>query len=322
MEKIYEGREQFTRYLVNTRPKTMLYKTVSHKRAFSSEYELKVPNDFNNRSFASVAGTAFDYLARFLVARKSKFYKMEVLSNLKAYDGIRFFKKEKQDYYVKKLEDCHDKIKAYVMKAEGVEITDIILASCYYARLEHNARTNWIPNEETEKFLEHEDESIVNNLLYMAIVFDKEFIQRIVKEDSDIVYNPTFGECSEKLGGADSDIFIDGVLYDFKTTKHFEAKTVDETQLWQYFIYHCVAKRNNDRKSTLFDKEIKALALYKARFGEIEYVKISDIKEELIYMVGANVLGTLSYLKYYNTIDGAFMAYKNKVIFDRFRHKM
>jgi len=322
MEKIYKGREQFTRYLVNTRPKTELFKTISHKRPFSSEYELKVPNNCNNRAFSSVAGTAFDYLARFLVARKSVLYKFEVLSNLKAYEGVKFFNKENQDYYIKKLNEYHDKIKSYVLKKEGVGITDAILASCYYARLEHNARTSWIPNEETIEFLEHEDENLVKELLEMAIVFDKEFIQRIVKENSEIVYNPTFGECSKKLGGADSDIYIDGVLYDFKTTKYFEAKTADETQLWQYYIYHHVAKRNNDRESTLFNKEIKALSLYKARFGEFEYVKISDIKEQLIYVVGTNVLGTLANLKYYKTIDEAFIAYKNKMIFDKFKHKI
>src|SRR5574344_328483 len=322
MESIYQGREKFTRYLMNTRPKTELYKTVSHRRPFSSDYILKVPSNFCDRSYASVVGSAFDYLARFLIARKSKLYKMQVTFNLKAFEGIEYFDKSLREKYYERYKEEITKVVHFINYIPDVGLSDVILASCFFARLEHNARTSWIPNAKQIKFIEAESAEIIKDLMSLSIVFESEFLRRIVRENSIIYYNPKFGDCSKFLSGADADIYIDGVLYDFKTSKSFLAKKEDETQLWQYFVFDKASKLDSDTTSTLYNKEIKALAIYRARYGEIEYLKVDTIKEGLIYAVSRNITKTLENVKTGMSIDEEFMHNKKKVNFDEKKLKI
>ena len=314
--------KEFRNYLSGTRPKTSLYKTVSRHRPFSSDYELKVPSNFTDRSFASVSGSAFDYLARFLVARKAKLYKNQVTFDLKAYEGIKYFDSEHQKIYYKRYDEEIKTVIEFVNYLEGAGINEAIKAACFFARLEHSARTEWIPNDKTISYIENESKEITKDLLKLSIVFEKEFVGPIVRENSAIVYNPKFGDASKYLNGADADIYIDGVLYDFKTTKLFTARSLDETQMWRYFVFYKGSKIDNDDSCSLFFKDVKALALYKARFGEIEYLKIGDIKIGLIYAVSKKIVYMISLIKEGKSIDEAFELSKKRCIFNDFHNKM
>jgi hypothetical protein len=318
MEKNEIDRSDFSHYLKITRPRSDLYMTVSHKKAFSGEYVLKIPNNLKDRSFASVLGTAFDYLARFLIARMTINNKDEALKRLKAEEGIELFNEKYQkiinDRYLKSIEEIYKYI-----HGENLTINEVIIICCFFARLEHNARTRWIPNENQLEHIEQEDKEIILELTKMSKLFIDEFIKKgMVRANSVVIYNPHFGICTKKLKGADADIFIDGVLWDFKTTKHSIAKPQDETQMWQYYIYDNVSKMNKDESSSLFKYEIKALAFYKARFGEIEFLKVNNIKRNLVYAVSRNVIDTLLNLSIKDmTINEAFLPCKNKMLFTK-----
>jgi len=48
--------------------------------------------------------------------------------------------------------------------------------------------------------------------------------------------NPSFGDASAFVGGADADVVIGTALWDFKTTKYFKYTTINWAQLLGYVI--------------------------------------------------------------------------------------
>lgn len=318
MSKFNEDRKLFINYLKLSRPKDDLYKTVSKKKPFSQEYSIKVPYSLYMRSAPSVVGTAFDYLARFMIARTININKDHALLNLRAEDGIDFFNEDYQDELYDKFEICMDQIEHYINGSNEINLVEVTKICCFLARLEHASRTNWVPNEETLKLLKKEDSEILKEVNSMGVVFYDDFIAKgMVKEDSVVVFNPSFGICSKKLKGADGDIFIDGVLWDFKTTKLSIKKNNDFIQMWQYLVYDRACKMYNDSTYSLAKHEIKALAFYKARFGEIEYIKVRDINAKQLYAVSRTIVEMIPSINQNLTIDEALNKTKRVKIFNK-----
>ena len=318
MSKFNEDRKLFINYLKLSRPKDDLYKTVSKKKPFSQEYSIKVPYSLYMRSAPSVVGTAFDYLARFMIARTININKDHALLNLRSENGIDFFNEDYQDELYDKFEICMDQIEHYINGSNEINLVEVTKICCFLARLEHASRTNWVPNEETLKLLKKEDSEILKEVNSMGVVFYDDFIAKgMVKEDSVVVFNPSFGICSKKLKGADGDIFIDGVLWDFKTTKLSIKKNNDFIQMWQYLVYDRACKMYNDSTYSLAKHEIKALAFYKARFGEIEYIKVRDINAKQLYAVSRTIVEMIPSINQNLTIDEALNKTKRVKIFNK-----
>lgn len=73
---------------------------------------------------------------------------------------------------------------------------------------------------------------ILRELDNLMKVFEEKFmIPSIIHEKSEVIFNPSFGIPSLIVDGADADIIIDGILYNFKTSisKSFNRK--DNLQL-------------------------------------------------------------------------------------------
>ena len=77
-----------------------------------------------------------------------------------------------------------------------------------------------------------------------------------------MLLNPTFGEASLLVGGADADLITGDMLVDFKTTKKNSMNAADLDQLLGYFLL----ARNQQRGDPHFP-EIKRLGLYFCRHG-------------------------------------------------------
>jgi hypothetical protein len=130
------------------------------------------------------------------------------------------------------------------------------------------------------------NDNVINELRNLLIVFKEEFIKNIVKKESIVLFNPEFGLGSELVGGADADIFIDGVLYDFKTTKNRGYVGKDVYQIIGYYLLNEITKKHKRywskryrEISPLIIHNINKIAFYKARFGEIEYLDVSFLDE-------------------------------------------
>lgn len=80
--------------------------------------------------------------------------------------------------------------------------------------------------------------------------------------ESTLILNPTFGEASRKIGGADCDLLAGDLLVDFKTTKEGLVAVQSLDQLLGYYLL----TRNERTRNPSFP-EIKRLGLYFARYG-------------------------------------------------------
>jgi hypothetical protein len=84
----------------------------------------------------------------------------------------------------------------------------------------------------------------------------------LLLHDKVLMLNPTFGETSHLVGGADCDLISGDLLVDFKTTKRGEMQAKDLDQLVGYFLL----ARHQRRADARFP-EIKRVAFYFCRHG-------------------------------------------------------
>lgn len=90
----------------------------------------------------------------------------------------------------------------------------------------------------------------------------------IIKKKQKIRLNPTFGNASRLVGGADADLIIDKMLIDIKVTKNLKFTQDMYNQLIGYYVL-----------SQIMDKPIKIthVGIYFARHGVLHTISIKDI---------------------------------------------
>lgn len=281
-------------------PKKADFKTLSGHFAFSNDYEEQVEYKLSNSHYSSVVGTAFDYLARWIVARAVPFNREQSYEDLVAEKGIHLCRyvvnkgnTDIRDTYEKALKVCKRFVKG---KADKKEIIDVAIL---FAKLEQLVRRGRIPFDVELEYILSCEHEIVEDLEQLYDLFEERFISsRLVTKESKVVYNPTFGGASVICGGADADIYIDGTLYDFKCTKKHGYVWNEVAQILGYYLLDNVAKRNNDEDNCLNGYEIKRIAFYRARHGEIEYIDVSKEKYQNLIDSFEQILGKEEYQNY------------------------
>lgn len=277
------------KFLIETCPKKEDYKTISGVKAFSG-YNTVVPYRLSDSSEAGIVGTGFDYIARFMVAKKIKNNKREALNNLVAKNMIEILREYIQtDYHICTIEIMEKKYESILKSIEdcimGYNPDFVILVKNieYLVALEKTLRSmNYSDN--FDSLVNKINSTTINKRMFielsdLARIFINDVIlSDIITEDSDVVFNPRFGKAARKVNGADADIYIDGVIYDFKTTKSKAFNINESAQLWGYYLLSEVGKRTKDEESSLLTKPVRQLGFYKARFGEIEIVDLSKLK--------------------------------------------
>lgn len=89
--------------------------------------------------------------------------------------------------------------------------------------------------------------------------------------------NPTFGETSLLVGGADADLIIDGSLIDIKTVKRMQVTEQTWSQLVGYLILSEEARKHME-----FPK-IKKFGVYFSRFGKLWLIDSKCVYESPRY---------------------------------------
>ncbi|HEY9245715.1 MAG TPA: hypothetical protein VIO11_02605, partial [Candidatus Methanoperedens sp.] len=89
--------------------------------------------------------------------------------------------------------------------------------------------------------------------------------------------NPTFGEGSKLVGGADADLLIDDTLIDIKTTKSLELSRDTFNQLVGYYILFKVGGIDG----APFKLGIENLGIYYSRYGELYMFSIKMVMDEI-----------------------------------------
>jgi len=268
-------------------PGKQQFSALSKAAAFSSQTSIKAPYHLSNSHQSSIVGTAFDYMARFIVAQTIARNKNSVTADLAAIYGLEIIKRHCDDQTSRLLEskwkEGVDMVHQFVHCSKR-SFEELLCYAAYMARLEHIYRTGMPPRDikgSMSSMLAKEDREITDDLKRLCEVFMASFmVPQIITPESNVVFNPHFGIASRSCGGADADIYIDGTLYDFKTSKQTGYRWKEVAQIFGYYFLHCIAVYLKDASAKLNGCEIKRLAFYKARYGEIEYIDISAMEQK------------------------------------------
>lgn len=280
-------------------PKANEFYTLSGHPAFANDYKMVVPFNLVNFKNAALVGTAFDYLARLMIARIVKSNQKEFLNNLKATDGYEVmerFYKEDALIPLDKLQIVYEKgMSLFELYIAGEEdINKMIPVACFFAKLENVYRSGRkLANEEKKRFFSKQPEDVIRELADMCSVFqDKFLIPKVISSESEVIYNPNCGVASLMVNGADADIIIDGVLYDFKTTKKSGYAWDEVAQLIGYYCLNNISSRFAEigMPFPYKDLNIKKVAFYKARYGEVEYYDISQVEREKVEKITEDLI--------------------------------
>lgn len=305
---------KFRSYIKEFIERYVSFKTESGKKPFSiKEYDLIQPFQLKFGYEAALIGTAFDYLARFLLALYSKDKPFKFLENLSAEKGLMLLlmnynqgylkfgssKLENPNFLLEKFNDSKKILTDLLLKEENLnsdQLQKICDVFCFYAKLESFYRSGNVLQTIDNYF---ENKKYWSELLKLAEIFSIKFLNsNFFKNKNNIIYNPEFGFASILIK-SDGDLYIDGTLFDFKTSSKLDKKSYDITQLVGYFLLNelnrCAldlidkkSKNYNCFKSQLLD--IKRIAFYRARFGEIEYCDLSKIPDKVKYEYGRKIL--------------------------------
>lgn len=285
-----EEDKQFQAILRNVLEPKPTFITASGKKAFSNEYEMLIPYTLTNPYFATLCGTGFDYLARFIVGKNMDDVaeKFLITQFLIAEIGLS------------RMVDMTDKRTYSLLKskyAQGIELCDQFISNKkiyiddmynylgYFAALETIARSGIPPMDIKKSLVEDTNMEIISDLKNLGVLFEERFITSgLIKKDSTIVFNPKFGRGSLSVGGADADIFIDGNLYDFKVTKKSGYSWSECAQILGYYILNTIDIRCNGTgmgsdkygEAHVIDK----ISFYRARTGEIESLDITTLDQD------------------------------------------
>ena len=228
-------------------------------------------------------GTAFDYLLRFYL----KYLNPQTITHrwvaelsLERLKKIVNMKKSKltkdqrivlplwKDWYTKGKEELTLAKERYTQFLETGQVTDgLIKSTIYLAKLDSIYRAGYI-----KKNFEYVDKNDIKDLKNLISLINQEEF----KPNNNCILNPTFGNASIMVGGADADLVIDEMLIDIKTTKIFQMKREYYDQLIGYYTLY----RIDGIDSMPGDNEIKKLGVYFSRHGYLHLYNIEDIIDE------------------------------------------
>lgn len=248
---------------------------------------LKTPGDIRvepkTKSYGLI-GTAFDCLFRFNLKRlnptaSTKRWVAEIALNLLPQDyDTEELKAESESTGIpievlkeivglkikKQPESLREKVKGLITEAKqiysdyirsGTMSDDVIRATVHLAQIDPIYRAGYVdPN------LGEVDELVIQEMRELIEIVDNDAF--IAKDHC--LLNPTFGDASLEVGGADADFIIDGCMVDIKTTKSARFTRDQFNQLVGYYILHDIGGIDGDRNIT-----ITRLGVYYSRYGEL-----------------------------------------------------
>lgn len=231
-----------------------------------------------------LTGTAFDYLFRFKLRRLNptaltKRWVAEIAlsflpqdyddEELKAESKVKGIPvdvlKEMIGLEIKKQpSSLKERVERLIMEAKqiydeyirsGIMNDEVIRATVHLAQIDPIYRANYL-----DPSLGQVDNLVIQELRELIeIVNDEVFVAR-----DHCLLNPTFGDASHEVGGADADFIIDGCLVDIKTTKSAKFTRNQFNQLIGYYILHDIGGIDGDYNLT-----VMTLGVYYSRYGEL-----------------------------------------------------
>lgn len=169
---------EFRKIIKEHLPKKELFCTDRGDKAFSKDCELLAPNNLNNRFYSTLVGTAFDYAARFIVARyacvnhdEENGITSNATSDMNSIRGFSYVKRmieKKNGETYQKLYDRYVQaiicVKIY-FKRPDLDHSILLDPCCYLARMEQIYRSGGImPGAGYESLLKSEPKDVYTDL--------------------------------------------------------------------------------------------------------------------------------------------------------------
>jgi hypothetical protein len=231
----------------------------------------------------SLVGTAFDYLMRFYlkhlnpdavtkrwVAQLSISHPLSpllknVIIDATTHEVIEFT--ETKD--TQKAKHIIEKAKiVYSNYLSSGEVTDELIESALLlAQLDPIFRAGFV--DENIGTIDEGDVADLRNLI--SIVNPEAF-----RAQELCMLNPTFGEGSRLVGGADADLLIDDALIDIKTTKSLKLNRDYFNQIIGYYILFKIGGVDN----ALYVPKVERIGIYYSRYGELYTIPIRTVLNE------------------------------------------
>jgi len=213
-----------------------------------------------------LVGTAFDYLARFRVAREMHKRHTKVSSGKWIADndlGLMFLKPVEKRKWRKRLNEARNDVGRYI-RGNG-DIREIVEICQYLAHMDLLTR---YPQGFDPEF--RPTDMLSDEIFQLHNVFE-----RISLPDCKIcMLNPSFA-ASACVGGADADIVLDGRLTELTTTKALCVSQDHLLQLAGYVVLHNMGGMIAGRFR--YREPIESVAIYFARFGKLARWSMSDL---------------------------------------------
>jgi hypothetical protein len=215
----------------------------------------------------SLIGTAFDYLMRFYLQQLNP---IAATKKWVAESSIEYMREKRlaldpQRHLISidaKMLSKADKMlsqakKAYSNYLQSGEMNDELMkCSIQLAQLDTYFRAGIID----ENFGIVDDDDVIDLRRLISIINPDSF-----KAKELCILNPTFGEASELVGGADADLIIDNLLIDIKTTTQLEFKRDHFNEVIGYYTLYKIG----GIPDAPTEPDIENLGLYYSRYGEL-----------------------------------------------------
>jgi hypothetical protein len=231
----------------------------------------------------SLVGTAFDYLMRFYlkhlkpdavtkrwVAQLSISHPLSPLLKNVIIDATTHevieFTETKDTQKAKHIIETAKMV--YSNYLSSGEVTDELIESALLlAQLDPIFRAGFV--DENIGTIDEGDVADLRNLI--SIVNPEAF-----RAQELCMLNPTFGEGSRLVGGADADLLIDDALIDIKTTKSLKLNRDYFNQIIGYYILFKIGGVDN----ALHVPKVERIGIYYSRYGELYTIPIRTVLNE------------------------------------------
>ena len=229
----------------------------------------------------SLVGTAFDYLLRSELkrlhpnAKECEFIAEESILLVKeAVDSTGYFQAKNAEIGAKELNLMRNiannfKEKRATFLKSGILADDFIETTIKYAKLDVIFRAGIYDDIEKDV-----DELDIEDLKSLYNLIPEEF--KMPSET--ILLDPTFGEASRKVEGADVDLIIGHAMIDIKTTKEMKL----DGYIWSQIVGYLMLSDHAYEKEGLIPK-IEEIGLYFSRYGYLWEIEASYVRENPNY---------------------------------------
>lgn len=220
---------------------------------------------------APLIGTAFDYLFRFRIARRARISHEpnDWIASLGLLYLEHFAGKRRRIYRLAR--DGFDAAtNAVAMYRKRGRVTRALLrGALHLAHLDLCVRPG--PSALREQFLTASYEEEIANLRALVAAIP----EGCCEPEHTCLLNPTFGDASELVGGADADLIVDDLLVDIKTYRELRLTPEMLRQLVGYYVLLALSGEASGRPFAF--ERIQRLGIYFSRHGYLLELSVDDV---------------------------------------------